>query len=170
MAQRALKKVEPLLIFYGNQYPPRGMEDRQDKLENYYYFRCNCIACKQKWPTISELVQREPIFSCPACSKCFHENNVGSSQFRKCVLTAPTWKCNLCATRYKEHELQRRLRVNKDVVKLVLQRCYRPREAYEMILRVCEYFRFSICPPDVHLYTLQDVLHRCVLLILHFTP
>jgi len=52
---RTIKKGEELLDNYGYHYAVMPKEERQRKLYNQYYFRCDCGACAQNWPTYQGL-------------------------------------------------------------------------------------------------------------------
>jgi len=62
---RTIKKGEELLDNYGYHYAVMPKEERQRKLYNQYYFRCDCLACGQNWP----IYQNLPSTICTKTSK-----------------------------------------------------------------------------------------------------
>lgn len=52
---RTIKKGEELTDNYGYHYAMMGKEERQRKLYNQYFFRCDCLPCNQNWQTYQNL-------------------------------------------------------------------------------------------------------------------
>lgn len=55
---RAIRTIYPGEVVtenYGPNYSSTILEDRQALLADYYLFQCDCIACKQDWPTFDKL-------------------------------------------------------------------------------------------------------------------
>ena len=171
MAHRALKKGEPLFVSYNSGFANIGADDRQTELEERYYFKCRCIACEQNWPTISDLWDRDPLFCCPACSKSFFEYEKGSKEFKKTVLTPLRWKCRRCGKNYKKAELRRRLDVNMGLAQEIhrLFLLNRPRKAFDIFLKVLDFFQYYLSPPNGQMYYLQELFLKAVALIFHFS-
>ena len=42
---------------YGPIFFHSGREDRQERLQKQYWFKCACIACKENWPLMQEMTQ-----------------------------------------------------------------------------------------------------------------
>jgi len=52
---RTIKKGEEILDNYGYHYAVMSREERQRKLNNQYFFKCDCYACSKNWPLYSSL-------------------------------------------------------------------------------------------------------------------
>ncbi|CAH2245193.1 jg260 [Pararge aegeria aegeria] len=88
---RAIRPLRPGEIVsenYGPHFLMRGLKERQRMLACRYWFRCECVACKENWPTLKQmdaeptLYLRCPNENCEAklksgknipnrCAKCF---------------------------------------------------------------------------------------------------
>ncbi|CAG0915589.1 unnamed protein product [Notodromas monacha] len=58
---------QEVTINYGFNYAQDNLVYRQQRLSSLYAFECQCIACKEDWPTVANVAQT--IFKCPKCSK-----------------------------------------------------------------------------------------------------
>lgn len=47
---------------YGPHFMMRGVRERQRALACRYWFRCECMACKEDWPTLKQMVKDVPPF------------------------------------------------------------------------------------------------------------
>ena len=172
LSNRTLKKGEPLLIGYSLHFYYDDIYDRQMELMDDYYFKCRCVACKERWPLQRELLQRPTSFCCSICSKKFYENDKSSrGEFKKCVLTAPGWKCGSCGKCYDEAELRHRFNVHRNLIKKVNGFLYlnQPTKALDLMLKVFDYFQYHLSPPYGHFYGLQDMLMLSIESIVHLT-
>jgi len=52
---RTIKKGEEILDNYGYHYAVMSREERQRKLNNQYFFKCDCYACSKNWPLYPSL-------------------------------------------------------------------------------------------------------------------
>lgn len=52
---RTIKKGEEILDNYGYHYAVMPREERQRKLNNQYFFKCDCFACSKNWPLYPSL-------------------------------------------------------------------------------------------------------------------
>ncbi|KAL5241357.1 hypothetical protein ACI65C_008767 [Semiaphis heraclei] len=52
---RELRAGEAITENYGPMYMYHSKEERQKTLKNSYWFECNCIACRQDWPTWEQM-------------------------------------------------------------------------------------------------------------------
>ena len=170
MAHRALKKGEPMFISYSESFTCVGLDDRQAELAERYHFKCRCVACEQDWPTLSELKDQPPVFCCPTCSKNFFEQEKGSREFKKCVLTPPRYKCGRCGKSYKEAELGLRFNVNMALVEEIYRylKLNRPRKAFDIFLKVFDFFQYHLSPPSGQMYNLQKLFMKTVALVLYY--
>jgi len=69
-ALRAIKTIFPnekVFDNYGHFYHTTSKEERQHILQNQYFFKCNCTACKQNWPTYRIFGGAPTTYQCPAC-------------------------------------------------------------------------------------------------------
>ncbi|XP_026758379.1 SET and MYND domain-containing protein 4 [Galleria mellonella] len=63
-ATRPLAPGEMVSENYGPHFLMRGLKDRQRSLSCRYWFRCECEACKEDWPTLKELTDAPPRLKC----------------------------------------------------------------------------------------------------------
>ena len=171
ITSRALRRGEPIFLPYVQDFLLTPCEERQLSLQDSYYFTCQCIACKNKWPTLQGMMARKLTFTCFQCSRSFCEHEKGSMEFMTCVLTKPQWKCGLCRKEHTEFELHSRLQENETVAveasKLLMSN--RPREATLQILRASEFYQFHLCPPQDQKYRNQEMLRKAMMLIFYFS-
>jgi len=52
---------------YGYFFHMEDTEHRRNMLSVQYFFNCQCMACKENWPTYKDLAGKEADFSCNAC-------------------------------------------------------------------------------------------------------
>ena len=174
VAHRALKKGEPLHIMSSGGFLQSGICERQAYLEKHYHFKCQCVACRHNWQTLTQMMQKDPRnyhkLCCPVCSQGFLEDDKGSQEFRKCLMTAPLWKCASCGNSYEEDQLKRQLssseRLTAEMINSLEMCCLT--EAFDIFMMVTDFNQFYLCPPDPQCYVAQDLLRKTILLILYF--
>ena len=168
VAHRALKKGEPLLIAYTQDFITGEISTRQAYLARQHHFTCHCVACEMKWPTLVSIPK--PKFCCPACSKTFFEYEKGSNKYRKCLLAAPTWKCGRCDVSYISAELNVWLNtadgLSFDILRLF--QLNRSRQAYKLFPGLLSFLQYHTFPPNGHLYVTQNLYMRTLAVILHY--
>lgn len=54
-ATRPLSPGEVVAENYGPHFMTRGLKERQRSLASRYWFRCDCLACKEDWPTLKQM-------------------------------------------------------------------------------------------------------------------
>ena len=169
LAHRALKEGEPLLISYVQPFTHTELDARRAQLQLHHNFKCHCIACEMKWPTLPELDQ-DPTFCCPACSKDLFEFEKASAEFRKCLLTAPNWKCGRCGKAYTEAGLNCRFRVAREIGVEALRAlgANRPRKAHDLSLQFLDFLQFNTCPPNIELYAMRSLFLLKLLIIFYY--
>jgi len=76
-AIKNIYKGEEICENYGPIFFHSGREDRQMRLEKQYWFKCQCIACKENWPVMHEMTQDVLNFRCSQCgdSAPFHTSS-----------------------------------------------------------------------------------------------
>ncbi len=95
---RTIRKVikgEQIFDNYGVVYAVNDYDERQSKLVDQYFFRCNCICCEEKWPLYEgipkELNQAgvkcedclKKAVAAKGCGKCANElDNVRMVQYQ----------------------------------------------------------------------------------------
>ena len=171
VATRSLKKGEKLLTSYISGFADTPISIRQAKLQENYFFECNCIACEQKWPTQINVYRQIPRFCCPICSATFFGYEKASREFRKCVLDAPRWKCGRCGQLFNAAELTESCRNNMELTVTIPQllQLGRPRMAFDEYVKLIEYFQHHVCPPSLQLSFIQDQLIKALSLIFYFS-
>jgi len=62
---------------YGPIFFHSPRDDRQSRLEKQYWFKCQCVACKENWPLMHEMTQDVLNFRCGQCgdSSPFHTSS-----------------------------------------------------------------------------------------------
>ena len=172
MAQRALKKGEPLFITYKEDFTRTEMSVRRSHLERIYHFQCHCIACVLNWPPLYPVRNPDPMpkFCCPACSKKFFQYEKGSVEFRKCLLAAPSWKCGRCGKRYTVAKLELWMKTSSELSRRILQLfdSNRAGKAYELFPRLLDFLQHHTLPPNGHLYEIQGLFMTAVAIIFYY--
>ncbi|CAG9789007.1 unnamed protein product [Diatraea saccharalis] len=78
-ATRPLSPGDVVSENYGPHFLMRSLIDRQRSLACRYWFKCECVACKEDWPTLKQMnVSDTPVFlRCPntECTVKFRPNN-----------------------------------------------------------------------------------------------
>ncbi|RVE43980.1 hypothetical protein evm_011364, partial [Chilo suppressalis] len=86
-ATRPLSPGDVISENYGPHFLMRSLKDRQRSLACRYWFKCECIACKEDWPTLKQMNTSEPplYLRCPNtdCAVKFSSNN--SNLTSKCM-------------------------------------------------------------------------------------
>jgi hypothetical protein len=67
-AIRPIKKAEEILDNYGPHFLSNNLDERQKKLHTQYFFKCNCKACSEEWPTVEKLMVQITQYRCIHCS------------------------------------------------------------------------------------------------------
>lgn len=70
-------KGEEICENYGPIFFHSPRDDRQSRLEKQYWFKCQCIACRENWPLMQEMTQDVLNFRCSQCgdSAPFHTSS-----------------------------------------------------------------------------------------------
>ena len=69
---RAIRNIyegEEVTVSYGPLYYESAVKTRQQQLRECYFFTCDCEACIEFWPTVSQLEDCVITFRCEACRK-----------------------------------------------------------------------------------------------------
>ena len=56
-AIKNIRKGDEICENYGPIFFHSDKEDRVQRLEKQYWFRCECVACQENWPTMHEMTQ-----------------------------------------------------------------------------------------------------------------
>ena len=62
-----IRKGEEITDNYGLFFQIKNEDQRQEVLSKQYFFQCQCIACKQQWPTFPEFRGQISSFICSGC-------------------------------------------------------------------------------------------------------
>ncbi|KAJ8738071.1 hypothetical protein PYW08_000666 [Mythimna loreyi] len=76
-ATRPLVPGEVVAENYGPHFMVRTLKERQRSLASRYWFRCDCVACREDWPTLKLMSgDTPPYIRCPniACAGKFRAN------------------------------------------------------------------------------------------------
>nr|XP_026500608.1 SET and MYND domain-containing protein 4 [Vanessa tameamea] len=69
---RAIRPLQPGEVVsenYGPHFLMRSLKERQRMLACRYWFRCDCIACKENWPTLKQMNAESSLYlRCPNAS------------------------------------------------------------------------------------------------------
>ena len=76
-AIKNIRKGEEICENYGPIFFHSDREDRLSRLEKQYWFKCQCVACQENWPTMHEMTQDVLNFRCSQCgdSAPFHTSS-----------------------------------------------------------------------------------------------
>lgn len=89
-ATRPLAPGEIVSENYGPHFMTRGLKERQRALACRYWFKCECPACKEDWPTLKTMNgDTPPLIRCP--------NIACSGKFRANLQNLPS-RCSKCST------------------------------------------------------------------------
>ncbi|CAH0405774.1 unnamed protein product [Chilo suppressalis] len=69
-AIKNIKKGEEVSENYGPIFTTVPKEKRQAQLKDQYWFDCNCIPCKENWPTYEEMNENYMRFKCDSDQPC----------------------------------------------------------------------------------------------------
>ena len=174
VAHRALKKGEPVLHAYGHNFFTSEIRTRQSFLEQQHHFKCNCVACKLKWPALPllRLSDPEPKLCCPVCSKTFFQYEKGSNGFKRCLLAAPNLKCGRCGKKYTVAECNEWINTANELSSKIFRlfKLSRARQAHELLPRLIDFLQFHTCPPNGQLWAMQDLLVKTMAIICYYAP
>ncbi|XP_013162421.1 PREDICTED: SET and MYND domain-containing protein 4-like [Papilio xuthus] len=75
-AIRPLEAGEMVSENYGPNVLVRNLAERQKSLACRYWFKCDCLACKEDWPLLKQMNFNDPILRCPniLCSWKYRPN------------------------------------------------------------------------------------------------
>ncbi|XP_046421209.1 SET and MYND domain-containing protein 4-like [Neodiprion fabricii] len=146
-ATRPLKSGEPVAENYGPIFTKRTLSERQRSLASRYWFRCQCMACKEDWQTFKTLTNDSTRLRCPTegCSR-------GLAQPRD---PSKLIKCPGCQSKVS---LEKRLASLRECEAkytrgLDTMEAERPEEAVEELAKAIDEFHQIALPPhrDTHL-------------------
>ncbi|XP_068618565.1 SET and MYND domain-containing protein 4 [Battus philenor] len=142
---------------YGPHFMVKNLEERQRSLDSRYWFRCDCTACKENWPTLKQMTTKPPFLRCP--------NTSCSSKFLGHIKRIPN-KCNICSEPIDEKLVQINLKIvetclAKYVEGAKLIEAERPQEAIEIISEAVDLYHGIACLPHHETIIAQDSLRSC---------
>ncbi|KAG6446964.1 SET and MYND domain-containing protein 4 [Manduca sexta] len=157
-ATRPLSPGEVVSENYGPHFMMRGLRERQRALACRYWFRCECLPCKEDWPTMKQMtIETLPYLRCANMSCSF--------KFRPNFQALPS-RCQTCSTP-----------VDKELVKINLEtvnRCIdqyqkgaqlmdqeRPSEAISVMCDAIDTFHLVARPPHRDTHLAQEALRSC---------
>ncbi|CAH0703095.1 unnamed protein product [Spodoptera exigua] len=111
-ATRPLSPGEVVAENYGPHFMTRALKERQRSLASRYWFRCDCLACKEDWPTLKQMSgDTPPYIRCP--------NIDCMSKFRAALQCLPN-RCTRCSTP-----------INRELVKIQMETVNRCVKQYQ---------------------------------------
>ncbi|CAH2103239.1 unnamed protein product [Euphydryas editha] len=156
-ATRPLKPGEVVSENYGPHFLMRNLKERQRMLACRYWFRCECIACKENWPTLKQLNADSPLYL-----RCPNANCTGKFRWNK---NHPN-RCSKCSAA-----------INKDVIKKYIEDIERslsqyregakfmddelPEEAIKTLTDAVDNFYKVARPPHWETHIAQESLRSC---------
>lgn len=118
-ATRPLSPGEVVAENYGPHFMTRGLKERQRSLASRYWFRCDCLACKEDWPTLKQMSgDTPPYIRCP--------NIECAGKFRANLQYLPS-RCSRCSTP-----------ISRDLVKIHMETVNRCVKQYQEGARLME--------------------------------
>ncbi|XP_026741665.1 SET and MYND domain-containing protein 4 [Trichoplusia ni] len=157
-ATRPLAPGEAVAENYGPHFMTRPLRQRQRSLACRYWFRCECLACREDFPTLKQMTgDSPPYIRCP--------NIACPSKFRANLHNLPT-RCGKCSQP-----------IERDLVKISLEtinRCVkqyqegaklmddeRPEEAITTMCSAIDIFHEVARPPHRDTHLAQEALRSC---------
>ncbi|XP_072930966.1 SET and MYND domain-containing protein 4 [Epargyreus clarus] len=157
-ATRPLAPGEVVSENYGPHFMTRSLKERQRSLACRYWFRCECVACREDWPTLKQMRPDAATYlRCPnlSCTCKFKANP-------KC----PPGKCPKCSIAI-DKEL---LRVYLDTVDRCISRYQdgaqmmeeeRAMDATKVLCEAIDTFHEVAHPPQRDTHIAQESLRSC---------
>ncbi|KAM3956896.1 SET and MYND domain containing, class 4, member 2 [Aphomia sociella] len=143
---------------YGPHFLLRGLKERQRALACRYWFRCECTACKEDWPTLKELSS-----NAPPSLRCHNINCSG--KFRAIPQCVPA-RCTKCSTNI-DMDL---VKINLDSVNRCLNQyqegaklmeAEQPEDAIAVMCEAIDTYHEIARPPHKDTHLAQESLRTC---------
>jgi hypothetical protein len=66
-----IKRGQEITALYYKTFQDAPLQQRREYLKNCYIFDCECVACREEWPTGAEMERdyRKSLVCCPKCLK-----------------------------------------------------------------------------------------------------
>lgn len=88
-----IKRGQEITALYYKTFQDAPLQQRREYLKNCYIFDCECVACREEWPTGAEM-QRDYRKSLVCCPKCLKIQRMGDPLT---LSTCPTCQANLAS-------------------------------------------------------------------------
>ncbi|CAG4984739.1 unnamed protein product [Parnassius apollo] len=156
-ATRPLAIGEIVSENYGPHFLMRNLKERQRSLACRYWFKCDCTACKEDWPTLKQMSISAPFLRCPNidCSWKFIANP--KSLPNKCSKCSVTIDRNLVKV-YLE-TVENCLSKYQEGANLMDEQ--RPLEAIDVLNEAVDLYHEVACMPHRETHIAQESLRSC---------
>ncbi|XP_063891041.1 SET and MYND domain-containing protein 4 [Helicoverpa armigera] len=157
-ATRPLAPGETVAENYGPHFMMRGLKERQRSLASRYWFRCDCTACKEDWPTLKMMSgDTPPYIRCP--------NLACSSKFRAALQALPN-RCAKCSSpidrnlvKINMETVNRCVKQYQEGAKLMDEE--RTEDAITAMCEAIDTFHEVARPPHRDTHLAQEALRSC---------
>ncbi|XP_069365158.1 SET and MYND domain-containing protein 4 isoform X1 [Maniola hyperantus] len=157
---RAIRPLRPGEIVsenYGPHFLMRGLKERQRMLACRYWFRCECIACKENWPILKQMDAASTLYlRCPN-DNCVGKFRSGKNMPNRCAKCSATIDkelfkiymddVNKCLSQYQEGAKQMDIEL--------------PKEAIQTLSDAVDSFHKIARPPHRETHIAQESLRSC---------
>ncbi|XP_060809650.1 SET and MYND domain-containing protein 4 [Amyelois transitella] len=157
-ATRPLAAGEVVSENYGPHFMMRGVQERQRVLASRYWFRCECAACREDWPTLKQMTSDTPPYL-----RC--DNADCSYKFRA---NAPSLsnRCPKCSTAIEREIVKSNLEAVQKCIDLYQEGARlmdegRTEEATESMCNGIDLFHEVARPPHRDTHLAQESLRAC---------
>lgn len=150
-AIRPIKKGEEILDNYGPHFLSNNLDERQENLHKQYFFKCNCKACSEEWPTVDKLMLQNTQYKCIHCSM-----NIGTS----------LWKlkaCFHCKKKFDYGKTAKRLQAVSEEYKRALDDLLQGRlhECLRTCIEYCDVMDRVVIHPNKQFVKCQQAVILC---------
>ncbi|CAH2035098.1 unnamed protein product, partial [Iphiclides podalirius] len=156
-ATRPLAAGEIVSENYGPHFLMRNLKERQRCLACRYWFKCDCVACKEDWPTLKQMNASAPFLRCPniSCSWKFIANQKSlPSRCSKCsvpiernLVKVYLETVDSCLSKYEEGAR--------------LMEAERPMEAIDVLCEAVDMYHEVARMPHRETHIAQESLRSC---------
>ncbi|KAJ0183945.1 hypothetical protein K1T71_000368 [Dendrolimus kikuchii] len=156
-ATRPLSPGEVVSENYGPHFMTRILKDRQRSLACRYWFKCECVTCKEDWPTMKQMKSGPPYLRCPNMS-C-------GGKFRAIPQSIP-FKCSQCSTdidknlvRINVENVERCITLYQEGAKLMDEE--KPEDAIAVMAKAIDLYHEVARGPHLETHLAQEALRSC---------
>lgn len=150
-AIRPIKKGEEILDNYGPHFLSNNLDERHKDLHTQYFFKCNCKACSDKWPTVDKLQFQVTQYKCIHCSV-----NIGCNLSKLKI-------CFNCKKKCDYGKIAKRLQILSGEYKRALEDLLQGRlhECLRTCIEYCDVMDRVVIHPNKQFVNCQQAVTLC---------